>query len=166
MNQPADQLRDIHLPDAVSWFPPAIGWWIVLAALIALIVALRALYKRHKAKQAAAPINYRPALLDELAQIQAQFEQSQNKQQLAIELSQLLRKTVIKESPHKATQLAGLTGSAWLAALDQHFGASFSLSASALTEAPYNPKIDFDADSLLALVNQALATDFVEADNA
>ena len=29
-------LRDLHLPDAISWWPLAPGWWIVLGlALIA-----------------------------------------------------------------------------------------------------------------------------------
>lgn len=169
MNQPAtnaaEQLRDIHLPADVSWFPPAIGWWILLALIIALIVGLRTLYKRHKAKRAAAPINWRPLLQEELEQIQQQFESDQDKQQLAIDLSQLLRKTVVTEAPNKATQIAGLTGQAWLTALDEHFAVPFSLSASALTEAPYNPKVEFDADSLLALVKQALTTNTMEATN-
>ncbi|MGV6806815.1 MAG: DUF4381 domain-containing protein [bacterium] len=38
---PLDQLRDIHLPDPVAWWPPAPGWWllgIVIAILILLCV--------------------------------------------------------------------------------------------------------------------------------
>lgn len=159
----AEQLRDIHLPDAVSWFPPAIGWWIVLALIIGIIALIYKAYKKQQAKRAAAPVNWRPTLQNELIQIQQQFESNQDPQQLAIALSQLLRKTVINENPAQASQLAGLTGKAWLTTLDQHFDAPFSLSASALIEAPYNPKVDFDADSLLALVKQALATDYVEA---
>ncbi len=31
------ELRDIHLPDGVSAFPPAYGWWIILATIIALV---------------------------------------------------------------------------------------------------------------------------------
>ncbi|MBV1912177.1 MAG: DUF4381 domain-containing protein, partial [Cycloclasticus sp.] len=27
-------LRDIHLPDAITWWPPAIGWWLLLAVII------------------------------------------------------------------------------------------------------------------------------------
>ncbi|MDP7406676.1 MAG: DUF4381 domain-containing protein, partial [SAR324 cluster bacterium] len=30
MNQdPLAALRDVHLPPAVSWWPPAPGWWII-----------------------------------------------------------------------------------------------------------------------------------------
>ena len=34
-SDPLAQLKDIHLPDAVSWWPLAIGWWIV--AIIAIV---------------------------------------------------------------------------------------------------------------------------------
>ena len=51
MNNPAlEQLRDIHLPQAVHWWPPAPGWWIVAALLLALTIwlsrYLRARYRR------------------------------------------------------------------------------------------------------------------------
>lgn len=35
-----EQLRDIHLPDGVSWWPLAIGWWIAIAIIMAVIVLL------------------------------------------------------------------------------------------------------------------------------
>ena len=34
-SDPLAQLKDIHLPEAVSWWPLAIGWWIV--AIIAIV---------------------------------------------------------------------------------------------------------------------------------
>lgn len=162
------QLRDIHLPADVSWFPPALGWWVALALFVGAVALAYRAYKKHRANKPTARINWRPALQDELQQIQQQFELSQDPQQLAIELSQLLRKTVINEAPHTAAQLAGLTGQPWLAALDQYFqtDGQYSLSASALTEAPYNPKVEFDADALLALVTQSLAGNYVETSDA
>ena len=35
MNQP--ELRDIHLPDPLSWWPPAIGWWLLVIGSLALV---------------------------------------------------------------------------------------------------------------------------------
>ena len=43
------QLADIHLPEPVSFWPPAIGWWILAAlALVLLIILFRkfASYRR------------------------------------------------------------------------------------------------------------------------
>ena len=43
------QLRDVHTPDAVSWWPLAIGWWIALAAiLLALAVSVTMLVKHRR----------------------------------------------------------------------------------------------------------------------
>ncbi|MGB1912292.1 MAG: DUF4381 domain-containing protein [Porticoccaceae bacterium] len=39
-SDPLAQLRDIHLPEAVSWWPLAPGWWILGAALVAGIIYL------------------------------------------------------------------------------------------------------------------------------
>jgi len=44
---PLDQLIDIHLPNSVSWWPLAPGWWALMGLFIlTLIIALRVL--KHK----------------------------------------------------------------------------------------------------------------------
>lgn len=44
---PLSQLRDIHLPDPVSWWPPAPGWWILaIIVLTTLFFLSRWLIKR------------------------------------------------------------------------------------------------------------------------
>lgn len=34
---PLSQLRDIHLPEPVSWWPPAPGWWILAVIILATL---------------------------------------------------------------------------------------------------------------------------------
>lgn len=57
---PLDQLKDIHLPDAIVWWPPALGWWLVAIISLSLITLLtifisrywiKTRYKRHAIKQ-------------------------------------------------------------------------------------------------------------------
>lgn len=41
---PLAQLRDIHLPEAVSWWPLAIGWWLVaIVCILGLFFTLKLL---------------------------------------------------------------------------------------------------------------------------
>ena len=40
MADPLAQLRDIHLPGPVESWPPAIGWWILLAIILLLVLAV------------------------------------------------------------------------------------------------------------------------------
>ena len=41
-------LRDIHLPDPVSWWPPAPGWWMLLALLLVIALLGGYLYRRYR----------------------------------------------------------------------------------------------------------------------
>jgi hypothetical protein len=45
-------LKDIHLPDAISWWPPAIGWWLIIILMPLLIVFFYWFYKRLTRKTA------------------------------------------------------------------------------------------------------------------
>jgi hypothetical protein len=42
------QLKDIHLPDPVSWWPIAWPWWLLLATLVAIII-FTVFYRRKNA---------------------------------------------------------------------------------------------------------------------
>lgn len=72
MNNPAlEQLRDIHLPQAVQWWPPAPGWWIVTALTLALLVWLvRYLQGRYRRRY------FRSESLDLLQQIWLDYQQA------------------------------------------------------------------------------------------
>ncbi|MCA9470958.1 MAG: DUF4381 domain-containing protein [Nitrospirales bacterium] len=107
-----DQLRGLHLPPPVSFWPPAIGWWIVAGSLLALL-ALGLWFMWYRKKTA-----LRRDALQKLLALKTQFTQTQNCQELMSGLSQLLRRYALSCFGRQA--VAGLTGLPWLRFLDEH----------------------------------------------
>ena len=52
---PLDQLRDIHLPEPISWWPPAPGWWILAVASCALLAWILKYLHQPLSRQALSP---------------------------------------------------------------------------------------------------------------
>lgn len=145
-------LRDIHLPEPISWWPIASGWWIIIASLILLIVVIFIVKRIYISKQLKRDIKA------ELKNIKQQFQQTQNKPQLAKSLSVLLRRASISYYPK--TDIAGLTGDHWLSYLDKSntnssTGYTFQSDiGKVLLSAPYLPDntvLDFNAQTLIQL---------------
>ncbi len=109
MNPAELPLKDIHPPAGIGWWPPAPGWWLLLVLLTALILGGWRLYKRWRRKMA---IKVALHLLREL-----QRDKQRNAHEQLCALSTLLRRVAI--SCHPRTQVAALTGQAWLEFLDQ-----------------------------------------------
>ena len=104
-------LRDIHLPADVSWWPPALGWWLVIGLLLALVVIVFIVRWVKKRKQ------FTRIALAEFNQVLANYNSHHNPQQFLQELSALMRRITISAFPeHNA---AGMTGDAWLRFLDE-----------------------------------------------
>lgn len=103
-------LRDIHLPDAVSWWPPAFGWWLLAAFVLGMVVALglRAWrLRRHRAARRA------------LAAIVAALDAGAEPAKCARRASVLLRRfamTMDEDSPG----IPGLAGAPWLDYVARH----------------------------------------------
>ena len=145
-------LRDIHLPDPVSWWPPAPGWWglagLILPMLLAL-VWLRVARRRSRLKRGGL------AMLSRLAE---QYRRNGDEQELVRELSVLLRRVALSVYPRR--RVAALTGPEWLAFLDQSLSPggrpkAFSEGVGrALIDAPYNPACQVDAKALIGLVRK------------
>lgn len=148
-------LRDIHLPDPVSWWPPAPGWWLLLALLCAagLGAWLRRRYRaRHELRRQA---------FSELERIENRFGQRDDERQALQELSVLLRRVALARYPR--AQVASLTGQRWLRFLDGVMGAdAFSRGPGrALAEAPYNPAPGVDnVPDLIDLCRRWLEAEF------
>ena len=109
---PLQQLRDVHMPADPSWWPPAPGWWLIAAAAIALLVWLT--FKLLQAWQARAAIREaRTIHLNNLAR----FQEGEIDEKRYTDITNELLKRLLVVAMGR-TQLAPLSGQAWLEALD------------------------------------------------
>lgn len=143
-------LRDIHLPDAVSPWPPAPGWWLLLAVLL---TAAWVLFKYLRAPKRRA----RRRALTELGRLERVFEQDEDTRALLSALSQLVRRYALACFPRD--QVSGLEGNDWLEFLDRS-GATTVFSRGpgrALATAPYQQDPHVDTGALLAAAREWIA---------
>jgi len=157
-------LRDLHLPEPVSWWPPAPGWWL-LALLTLMLLALLGWWLRRRRLRGRIPHSARRALR-ELAN---RYRKDEDGVRLAADLSVLLRRIAITLYPRQ--EVARLTGEAWLEFLDRPLRNTktpdaFRLGAGhVLLEAPYNPRCLVDGKGLLRLAELWILAASREAGN-
>lgn len=151
-------LRDIHLPAAVSWWPPAPLWWWSLAALaVAAALSVVAAVALRRRRERAGALSACRLALRELGVLRRRFFAGGDARDLLAGLSVLLRRTALSLSPRAET--AALTGDAWLNWLDARAGRElFSRGAArAIAHAPYQPSAAADARAVLSACEAWLA---------
>ncbi len=130
-----DQLRDIRGLDPVSWFPPAVGWWLIAVAVTVLILAL--LWWRDQRQRY--PLgSWQKDAQRRLRALRRRLEEWDSKT-VAGELSELLRR--IAMARHGREACAGLTGDEWLVWLQARDPSGFDWNdrGRLLLELPYAP---------------------------
>ena len=115
----AAQLKDIQGLDAVSWWPPAGGWWLLALALIGLALGLFYLL-RHLYRYP--PGSWRRDAWRQLRQLR-QRSSFLPADQLAGELSVLMRRIAVAR--YGRDQAAALVGEHWLDWLQRNDPAGF-----------------------------------------
>lgn len=156
MEENALPLRDLHLPDPVSWWPLAPGWW-VLIVLLALLLGY-GLYRAYLRRRHNAPRRF---ALRELARYQSDYLEHRNPVVLGKQLSELLRRGMLAYA--RRDEVAGLTGEAWLAWLDRGMPLPYfhTDGGKSLLQLPYrDPEGDFadvDIDALVSAVRMRLS---------
>jgi len=150
-------LKDIHLPPAISAWPPAPGWWISVIVLVGVLAAISYTVVRYRRRTA-----YRRAALQAAKQCGERFQLHNNKTQLAVDSSELLRRVAIAAY---GKQAAGVSGRHWLHFLEDKMLENKMLDTKksrgsksstpmfgnlepALLEAPYRPGVDYDTQAL------------------
>lgn len=152
MNPDLGQLRDIHLPSPVSWWPPAPGWWL-LAAGVTVLAALvfYLLYRRRQDR-------WRRTALAQWQRLHEDWRGGAiDAAGAARELSVLLRRVALARFPR--VQVAALTGEEWLAFLDAAVPGEALFSRGpgrALLEAPYAARAEVDTDALFEVCGRWL----------
>ena len=113
---PMEQLRDIHLPAAVNWWPPAPGWWLLLIVALAILITALFWLRNYRRKN-----RYRRLALQHLHTLRDHWRQQERQQQhddsaLTQAINRLLKQTALAAYPRQ--RVAALTGADWLLFLD------------------------------------------------
>jgi hypothetical protein len=150
-------IRDLHLPEAVAWWPPAPGWWVLAALVVAGLAWLAWRYLQHRARGRA-----RRVALGELDRLLDRYEEDRDAARFGAGASALLRRTMLAYAPRR--EVAGLTGEAWLAWLDRDLTHPQFVEGPGrkLLELPYRSRDaevpSADVYALLTAVRQRVAT--------
>jgi len=104
-------LRDIHLPEAVNWWPPAPGWWITPLILLLVCGLAWFIYRRRKSRN-----QWNHEAASELKVIEKRYQLEPDARLLIQALSSLIRRSAMTQQGRRG--IAGLNGEAWLEYLD------------------------------------------------
>lgn len=131
-----DRLHDIVAPPPAPWWPPAPGWFWVLAFLlvVVLVLVLRSFlhYQRNR---------YRREALAELARQQSALADPSRRAAAIASVAELLKRTALSIWPRET--VASLTDSPWFSFLDRSANTkSFSENHGELLERiSYDPRV-------------------------
>ncbi len=139
-------LRDIHLPAPIGWWPLAPGWWGLL--MVSIAIAAGCAYWLWRRRRRALQVRANR----ELQAIEARYGRSGDRQRLLQDLSALLRRVALSQSPR--VEVASLHGAAWVEFLQSKLddprlhGEIGELVAAG----PYRAAIDFDTNEVVTAV--------------
>jgi hypothetical protein len=150
---PLSELADIHLPDAVPFWPPAPGWWVLAALLLAglgwLLWLQFRVWQRKQCMHAA---------LAELTRVYNSYngrpaDAGTNEAGLAFlhGCNEVLKRVALEHNPVLA--VARLNGGEWLAFLDTkgNTNAFTSGAGQVLGDGSYRPRFNADVDAVHTL---------------
>ncbi len=114
-NPDLDRLREIVPPEAVAWTPQTAGWYVLAAAMAALLVwAVARLHRRWVANR------FRRQALAELGEIERRLGEPGTREAALRALPGLVKRTALAVAPRR--DVASLVGADLLSYLDRGLG--------------------------------------------
>lgn len=143
-------IRDIHLPDAISWWPLAPGWWGLLILITLLIVLFVYLKRRKKGVK-----NQLPSIHSQVMLELKNVYQIDDNGKFSQKLSELLKRVAIT---HYGKKVSGLTGESWLQFLDSQWEENTFTKGKGriLIDLPYRKNPQSDRKELVKIVKRWL----------
>lgn len=143
------QLADIHLPEPVSYWPPAIGWWILAAIVLVLLALLLRRLAQIRRQQ-----KIRAYALAELERCYDSFSQAdpavldQSRLSYVNQFNTVLRRVALVHCPQ--ANVASLDGAAWVDFIRQKGESSLMTDeiAAALQYGRFQTHCDVDVDAM------------------
>lgn len=150
-----EQLRPMQLPDPVSWWPMAPGWWFLLVLFIASVIGMFWWFRRRWTD----PRRY---ALSELKNLQKCYFPQENSQQpadqtaLIVHCNQLLKRTALTLYPRH--NVASLSGDAWINFLLNNSTGCKAEALQCLKDGAYRQRVKYDSAELLEGCRQWVKT--------
>lgn len=142
------QLRDVQLPEPISWWPLAVSWWILIGLIVAGIIFSVRAFRKNRARNA-----YRRDALKQLQSHYRQWQSDANTSQYLQSANAVLKRA----SLHLDDTARQLSGSSWIEYLQSLTQNNFSEHVrDALSQGIYRKSPEFDVDQIQQELNQWL----------
>lgn len=151
----AEQLQPLILPTPISWWPPALGWWLLALFFIILFSAWHYVKRiRVATNQVVSSDPLRDSALQQLRALTKPYDGAQAGLWLQ-QINQLLKRICATRYPDSASHT--LSGREWLAFLDSRCPAAGLSRWMILVQGAYQPDCRLD-DKSIAQLQQAIDT--------
>jgi hypothetical protein len=116
---PLAQMRPLHLPEAIDFWPLAPGWYVVFVLLLVTIIGLTLFFLNKKRKTL-----FKRQATKELHVIRSRLASKESSpQETAQALSSLLKRLALSHFPRE--NISPLNGEVWLSFLNSLFSSNF-----------------------------------------
>jgi len=106
------QLRDVHLPEPISWWPLAYGWWLLMVLCLLAIAASVVLLIKTKRRN-----RYRKDALLELKKCYSLWQKNQNTVLYLQSVNAVLKRSI--QHSDGASYMLRLSGADWVTGLNK-----------------------------------------------